>query len=261
MYIIKNYELGNFDEKVVNQSDSEKSFDHFDMIDENIIKRDREFAKNNNFEIHPILKEKRGIIAQESAVKDEVIENEIQERLEKVRETAFEKGYQEGKSKGEKDVYEQTKIEAEEKLERLNEVVEDVLKSKIKLIREEKNHVYDLIHKIAKWVILRELSNDGDYLKRLLDNLAREVESNSELVVYVDRESFKNMPEFIDYAEKKLANFRNVKVEIGHDMKGPGIVLCSENEILSGTMEEQMQSLEKILSSCNLENSGDDGTV
>ena len=261
MSVIKNYEFGSFDGISNKDIWSERSFDGLYAIDENIIKRDREFAENNNFDIHPILKEKRGIKAQECAVKEETFEAEIRKRLEKVREEAFEQGYREGKAKGEQDVYEQTKIEAGEKLDRLNDIVDEVLKSKIKLIKEEKNHIYDLIHKLVKWIILRELSNDGDYLKRLLDNLAQEIENGSEIVVYIDSESFKNMPEFIDYAKEKLGHFKNVKVEISHDMDGRGIVLCSESEIISGTMKEQFESLEKIFSSCGFEGTEDHGFI
>ena len=248
--VIKNYEFRSLDENTERESCFEKSFDNYCTENKSTVAREREFAENNNFDIHPILKEKRGVAEQESAVRKEAIENEVRKKLEEVREVAFNQGYQEGKSKGEKDVYEQTKIEASEKLDRLGEVIDEVLKSKIKLIEEEKGQIYDLIHKLAKWIILRELSNDGDYLKRLLDNLAQEIESRSELVVYIDKKSFENMPEFIDYAQEKLRSFKNVRVEIGHDMKGTGLILCSESEIISGTMEDQLKSLEKIFLDC-----------
>ena len=261
MSVIKNYEFKDFSEKIEKESYFEKSFDDHCLIDKRITNKERKFAKNNNFDIHPILRDKRGIMAQESELQEEIVESEVQKRLEEVRENAFAKGYQEGKAKGENDVYEQTKIEAGEKLDMLSEIINEVLKSKIRLIREEKSHIYGLIRKLVKWIILRELSNDGDYLKRLLDNLASEIEGNSDLVVYLDQESFKNMPEFVDYAQEKLKNFKNVKVKIGHDIEGVGIMLCSESEIISGTMEDQFKSLEKIFSSCMPEEAGFNGSI
>ena len=246
MSVIKNYDFTVFSEDTEDGTRLEKLTDFDVGIDGRTIENERRLARDSNFDFHPILKEKRGIVAQERADKEKIIEDEIQKRLEEMREAAFEKGYDEGKKQGQNDVYEQTKIEAGEKLDRLGEIIDEVLKSKIKLIREEKKQLYDLIQTLAKWVILRELSDDGDYLKRLLDNLAQEIENNSEVVVYVDQENFKNMPEFIDYAKEKLSDFKNVKVEVAQDMEGPGLVLCTEGEIISGALKDQIKSLEKI---------------
>ena len=222
MSIIKNYKFLNLDEGSLQKEYGEAPARFDRGIDEKIIKNERIFAEKNDFDIHPILRERRGVKAQESAAKEQSIENEIQKRLEEVRGAAFEKGYQEGRVKGENDVYEQAKQEVMESLDRLSEVIDEVLKSKIKLIREEKKQMYELIQTLAKWVILRELSDDGNYLKRLLDHLSQEIESGSEVVVYVDTESFNKMPEFIDYAKEKFKDFKNVKVEIGHDIEGAG---------------------------------------
>ena len=252
MSVIKNYEFMIFDEKSEKENSWEKSLDFEYEMDHEGIGKERQLAEINNFDIHPILKEKRGMIAQEAMEEEEIIEQEIQKRLEGVREEAFEKGYQEGKVKGENDVYEQSRTDAREKLDRLGEMIEEVLKSKIKLIKEEKSQICGLLQALTKWIILRELHNDGDYLKRLLDALSQEIGNGSELVVYVDEKNFKDMPEFIDYTKEKLSAFKNVKVEVGYDMDGPGIIICSESEIISGTLEDQLKSLEKVFSSCNI---------
>ena len=252
MSIIKNYEFEELPEGEGTNRHLVESFSFSHGLDNDILEKERALAEKNNFEIHPVVKEKRGIRNQERAVKEEAIESEIQKRLEKIQEEAFREGYEEGKNKGRNDVYEQTKIEAGEKLERLGELVDEVLKSKISLIREEKKQIYNLIQTLAKWVILRELKNDGDYLKRLLDGLAQEVEDNSEVLVYVDQESFNNMPEFIDYAKEKLSDFKNVKVEADQNMEGTGIVICSESEIISGTLSDQFKSLDKLFYSCGI---------
>ena len=254
--IVKNYEFETLGEGSDTNDYLETSFEFGCEADEKIIKSESGHAESNNFDIHPIIKEKRGILAYEEALKEEAIEEEVQKRLEEVRDAAFEKGYQEGKSKGKSDVYEQTKIEASDKLDRLGEAIDEVLKSKIRLIREEKEQIYDVIQTLAKWVVLRELNDDGNYLRRLLDSLSKEIETGSKIVVYMDQENFKSMPEFVDYAKEKFKDCKNVKVEIGHDMEGPGIVLCSESEIVSGLLKDQLESLESLFESYEAKGDG-----
>ena len=254
MFVVKDYDFKIFNDSVEDEEYSDKSFDHIDKINEETINIEKRFSEKNNFEIHPITKDKRGINEQESLERDKIIKNEIEIQLENIRDEAFQEGYQEGKEKGKMDVYEQTKLEAREKLERLSDMISDVLETKITLIKKEKEQMYNLICTMVKWIILRELNNDGDYVKRLLDALSQEIESSSDILVCLDRESFESMPDFVDYAKEKLERFENVKVEVDHELKGKGIVIHSESEILSGTLEEQMNSLEKILESYNIEN-------
>ena len=258
-FVVKDYDFAIFSDNVESTDYLQHSFDHLDEIDEKAIKLERNFAKKNNFDIHPIVRERRGIEEQESLAKGEMIKSEVEAGLEKIREEAFEKGYEEGRERGEMDVYEQTKMEAREKLDLLGDMINEVLEKKIKLIKKEKNQMYDLICTMVKWIILRELKDDGEYVKRLLDALSQEVESGSEILVRIDPESFNNMPEFVDYIKEKLNNFDNVKVEVGHELKGVGIEIHSESEILSGTLEEQMKSLDKVLASYRIERGDIDG--
>ena len=257
-FSIKSYDFATFSDDIKSSDCLQHSFDCLDKTDKKIIQLERNFAEKNNFDIHPIIKDKRGIEEQEVLARGEMIKNEVEMEMDKIREEAFEKGYEEGKQRGRMDVYEQTKTEAREKLDILRDMINDILETKIKLIKKEKNQVYNLICTMVKWVILRELKEDGDYIKRLLDSLSQEIEEGTDILVRVDQESFRKMPEFVDYVKDKLKNFDNVKVEMGHDLKGVGIEIHSESEILSGTLEEQMKSLDKILGSYSMDRGDSD---
>ena len=47
----------------------------------------------------------------------------------------------------------------------------DLQKGYKKIISKQKSEIIDLVKSLTKWVIKKELEDDGDYLKRLLDQL------------------------------------------------------------------------------------------
>ena len=61
----------------------------------------------------------------------------------------------------------------------------DLQKGYKKIISKQKSEIIDLVKSLTKWVVKRELEDDGDYLKRLLDNLISEVDSKSILILHV----------------------------------------------------------------------------
>lgn len=248
--IVKNYEFKKFtDIEIKSANLLGNNFDGFGDISDDEIEIERIFAKKNNFDILPIVREKRGINAQEDAEKEKIIEEEVEKRVNSIKEEAFKNGYEEGKESGKRDVYDQTRVDAGEKLERLSEIINEVLEMRTKIINGEKSQICDFINTLTKWVILRELKDDSDYTGRLLERLILEIQTKSGIVVYVDEEKFKKMPKFIKYVEEKLGSLENVRVEINKDMEGPGIIIDSENGIINGTIEEQFRSLDKIFAS------------
>ncbi|MBH48646.1 MAG: hypothetical protein CME71_10800 [Halobacteriovorax sp.] len=218
-----------------------------------IIKAERTQAEKAGFTISPIVREYRGIARQEVDERERRIEDEVQKRLEFLKQQAFDEGFQEGIEQGKAEVFDQTRQMTEEKLTHLTALIQEVLAEKEELLAREKNDTYRLVRNLSKWIVLRELKDDGKYIERLLEKLVTELGSKQNLLIQVNRAQFEAMPEVLDVVQARLGELKNVRVEADSDVSPNGFVIESENGIINGTLEEQFHQLDRLFEAVGLE--------
>ncbi|OIQ16837.1 MAG: hypothetical protein BM556_14355 [Bacteriovorax sp. MedPE-SWde] len=263
-YNVSEYEFQSFTNSLDTGEVKEFSFEDLEGKSINEIERHQETIKlerresaDSGFDISPIVRQHRGMEEQEAVERENRILDEVNKRVAKIEEEAFKKGYDEGIEKGREDVYEQTRASTDEKIIALSEMISETLSTKEEILKSQKTQLYTLVKNLTKWVILRELKDDGVYLERLLEKLIIEAQTKSNLLIQVDQKYFEQMPEVLETVQKKLGEFSNVRVETDFDIQGLGIVVESENGIINGSLQEQLNSLDKIFESVGLPSDGD----
>ena len=265
---VSEYEFQSFNQAVDDGSVQLFQFNELDINNpqvledhQKVIKVERSQSEVNGFDISPIVRQHRGIKKQEDVEREEAVENEVRKRVAKMEETAFKKGYNEGIQKGREDIYEQTRAATEEKLIILNDMINDVLSTKEEILKSQKSQLYTLVKNLTKWIVLKELKDDGQYIERLLEKLILEAGVKSNLLIQVDQKHFETMPDVLETVQQNLGKLSNVRVESDFDIQGSGIVLQTSNGIINGSMYEQFKSLDKIFESVGLENNDEDNQI
>ncbi|GEM_PF-714508 len=219
---------------------------------ERIIKIERKVANQSNFEIAPIVREHRGMNRQEDLERQRLIQEEVEKQLLRIQSDAYKEGFEKGLLDGQEEVFNQTRAGVEQKLEGLAEMIEEVLKTQEDLLAQEKMDVYRTIKNLTKWIVLKEIEQDGDYVVRLLDKLLNELQVKSNVLIQIDRKSFEDKPDILQILEEKIGELKNVRLEIDYDIEGPGIVVTSENGIINGSLREQFRNLSRLFESVGL---------
>jgi len=237
---VKSYNFSNLNSKI----DKSRK-----IKEQNSIKKERYQASSQNFSISPIVKEHRGMIAQAKKEREKKVSDEVDRKFSKIKEDGFKSGFDKGYEKGRKEVIEQTKAESNEKIELLTEMLETALLNERRLLEGQREEIYGLIKNLTKWVILRELKDDNDYLNRLMEKLIVEIGSSSNLHIQVNKNLFKKMPEVLESVEKKMGEIKNVRVEVDYDLGDVGFNIESKNLIIKGSLEDQFNTLDKLFES------------
>lgn len=217
-----------------------------------VIRNERAHASRSNFKVAPIVREHRGMIKQEEDERENQIQNEVSRRLLMIEEDAYERGFQRGQEDGREEVFRETQAATDEKLELLNGMIKEVLGAKAEMLKEERVQVYETVKTLTKWIVLRELKEDGTYIERLLEKLILEMQTKSNLLIHVNQSAFESMPEVLDQIQKRIGELTNVRVEVDHNQDLPGMVLQSENGILNGRLGVQFKNLDKLYSNVGL---------
>ena len=170
----------------------------------------------------------------------------MQQRLHVLEQEAHQRGYQEGLAQGQKEVFNQMRAAAEEKLTALTEMVNAILPHKLDLIREQKNQICTLIKRLTRWVILRELKDDDQYLERLVEAAAVEIlQENDHIVVRVRDTNLAKLEEILPVIQEKLPQVI-FKGEVDSSIQDQGVIVESENGIINATIDEQLKAIDRV---------------
>lgn len=249
------YEFHSFNE-IEEGSDSLKLFEFKPLLTaaqtveksefQKIIKTEREFAKTSMFKVNPIVEEYRGFKDQENREYEDRVEEEVRKRVSEIQDEAFKAGFDEGVNQGREEIFVQMRSAVDEKLEDFSQMVTSVLKTQEEILSRQKAEMYQLLRTLSKWIILRELEDDGKYIERLLERLLLEMQVRNNLLIQVNTNDFAGMPEVLAHVQTRLGEMKNVRIEMDSSVKTRGIVIESENGIINATIEEQFKSLDKL---------------
>lgn len=249
------YEFHSFNE-IEEGSDSLKLFEFKPLLTaaqtveksefQRIIKTEREFAKTSMFKINPIVEEYRGFKDQENREYEDRVEEEVRRRVSEIQDEAFKAGFDEGVNQGREEIFVQMRSAVDEKLEDFSQMVTSVLKTQEEILSKQKAEMYQLLRTLSKWIILRELNEDGKYIERLLERLLLEMQVRNNLLIQVNTDDFAAMPEVLAHVQTRLGEMKNVRIEMDSSVKTRGIIIESENGIINATIEEQFKSLDKL---------------
>ncbi len=211
-----------------------------------VIRQEREHARHSNFKVNPIVEKFRGLKDQEDREFLEIIEREVAKKVSEIHDDAFKNGFEEGVNQGREEIFNEMRNAVDQKLDNFSEMINEVLKAQENLLQNQKKEVYILLKNLSKWIITRELKEDGAYVERLLERLLLEMQARQNLLIQVSQNDFAAMPEILTHIQARLGELKNVRVEIDSDIKSKGMVIQSDNGIINATMEEQFKSLDKL---------------
>ena len=251
---VKNFEISSFDEV---SSENSVDFDRLlkkKPLPPNVLKKESIDSKKNNFDIMPEVKKYRGIKAKEDEEREEKIDSIVSEKLALCSVEVRKSGFEKGRREGEEEIKRELLKSFREELEGFVAYIEKAKDEYRNILENQKYEIYELVNSLTKWVILKELRGDGDYLKRLVHKLLLELDSHSNLLIKVNRENFKRFPEILNFFEEQFEGISNSRVEViqdDSDMLGRGIVIESENGILDATFREQFKHLDSLFDELN----------
>lgn len=213
---------------------------------ERIIRRERQLEKKSPFRISDIVRKDRGINRQEEEDYQKRVAREVEKKVEQLKQNAYQEGYSAGEEKGYAEALEKATAEYDDRVNKLNDLVDSVVTYRKDLVDTQRLAIYRMVKSLCKWVVLREVRDDNDYLSRLLEKLVLELHSKSDLLIRVNESDFDNMPKALEILENKIGKLTNVRLEVDRDMVERGIVLESKNGIVDGSLDSQLKSIDKL---------------
>lgn len=253
--LVKDFQFGQLipseeNAEIVNSDDFElkslKDASEFkNRITSEIIRTEREFEAQSSFEINTVVKEHRGLVKQAEDDYEQRVSQEVERRIELLREEAYNDGFAKGQENGHEKAYAESVAKCEAGVEEFTHVITDLQEQMKEIYEKSHNEAYLMVKNLTKWIILKEV-DEKYYLARLLEKIIHEINTKSNLLLHVNESSFGYMPEIIKIVERKLGVLTNVRVEIDYDMTENGIVIESENTIVDASLDSQFEAIDRL---------------
>lgn len=207
---------------------------------------EEELAESKGFKILEVAQEQDDRRKQREKEKEEKINQEIEGRLRIVEKDTLEKAHQEGLKAGKDEITAKLQVDSEQQLEILGNLVENLLTAKEEMFQEQKNQLLFMIKNLVKWVIMRELKDDGNYIETLLEKLISELQTQTNLNIQVNKKDFEKMPEVLESLQKKVGELKNIRFVVDYDLPEKGIVIDSDNGMIKCSQSEQFHALDML---------------
>lgn len=233
-------------EDIMNRNLGDDNLEDYTKEAVNQIRTEIAFEKQKSFKIMPVVREYRHIKEQEEKDFQERIDLEVDHKLQDLQDDAIKEGMEKGEELGRQEYIQAITPKINDFNKKLNEILDEVTEYKSKVLKEKLNETYDLVSTLVKWVIMRELKDDDNYLKSLLEKISIDLESSTKVLVKVDPEGFGEFPKAAELIENHFSSCENVRIEQSTVLGDRGLLVESEKSAINGSLQEQFSNIDKL---------------
>jgi flagellar assembly protein FliH len=193
-----------------------------------------------------IVKTYNGLKKVEEEEYEEKIKSIVDDKLNKIKNDWIKIGKEEGSDQGKKEFEDKVKKMVEQSKEEISSFIEEIKSFKNSIYQKQKNEVVDLIKNVTKYVILRELKNDDEFISRLFERMLYEVDTKDNLILRVNSKKSQIIKNTLDSVRIKFLEVNNIRIEDDHTLDANSIILESAFGIIDGSMNAQFEYIDKI---------------
>lgn len=203
--------------------------------------------KEARFNFHELVKAPLSIEEEERRV----IEDRVRERVavieQDARNKASELGYQEGLKRGYEDAIANLRAESGHRMEQLESMLNELDQAKEEIFRANERFLMEMIFRIARMILLRELSTDQEYLLRLSRSLIERVGVRENITIRIHPDQKETIGMLRDGLEKAMGALKNLNVETSTRVRSGGCILETEWNAIDASIDNQLTGIYEAL--------------
>ena len=203
--------------------------------------------KDSRFMVDPLLKNSVSVDEEKKRRNEEVITAQVEARALKAEEEARVLGYQAGLKQGHLEATQTFQAKADEMVAAIEAFTASCEATKDEIFRANERYLVELIYRMGKMVVLRELATDKDYLMTLVRTLVEKVGAKDNIRLLINSADLAKVSELKSGLEKSFGKLKNVTFETSSTVEGGGCVLETDWNALDASVETQLQAFHDAL--------------
>ena len=201
----------------------------------------------NPFDLHPASKRFLGVERQEKDHVEALVKAEVEARVSGIREAAYQEGLESGRQEGTTMAVEEYRSQVAPLLQQFRELIEGFDGIKKDLYAANEAVLIQLMFQTGKQVILKELSADREYVKRLMLHVIEKVGAKENIRIRVSRKDAENLESIKEFLKAEIPDLKNVHIEASDELPLGGCKVETDLSRINAGVESQLAAIEKSL--------------
>ncbi len=202
---------------------------------------------NPDFNLHAASKAFLGVERQEKNHVESLVKAEVDARILELKQKAYQDGFEEGKKAGflhaETEYRESVAPIHAEWIQFLSQA--DQIKKELFVANEAL--LIQLVFQIGKHVLLKEMSSDREYVKRLMIHVVEKLGAKENIKIKISRKDSENIENLKEFLKAEIPDLKNIQFEASDDLQLGGCKVETDLSRINASVENQLSSIEKSL--------------
>ena len=198
--------------------------------------------KDERFVMNPMLRERLSIEDEEKRAIDERVALEVAMLREESRLQGFTQGQEEGRTQGHEEAFAKFTEEAMPKLDGLDALVRSFEGAREEIFAANERYWVDLVFRVCKMILLREIETDRDYVHRLARSLIDRVGVRDNIRLSVPLREMETISTLKESLEASFGGLANLQIEAVPGLEG-GCRLETRWNAIDAGLDTQLRGL------------------
>ncbi len=203
--------------------------------------------KNQRFSVDPVLAHKLSLEEERRLEMEAMVKMKVAELSEAVHKEADERGYQEGLKRGLAEARAEFQATADVLAGRVETFLAACDSAKQELYQANERFLIELIYRMGKMVLLKELATDKEYLKRLVSELIEKSGAVDTIRVMIHPKDVAAVEDLKDTLKQRFTTIRNLSFEITESVEEGGCIIDTNWSSIDASLSTQFESFHRAL--------------
>lgn len=199
--------------------------------------------RENRFILSQLAKKAFSITKEEEALMESRVQERVDALAQRTREDAFKQGYADGVKDGHEAAFKKATLETTRRMNQIDTLLGSMEKAKLDLFAANQEFLMNVIYRISKVVLLREITTDKDYLIRLSKELIERCGLRDNLIVKIHPTDAQAMDELKAGLVQSFGSLSNLTIELTDEVQRGGCILETEWGAIDGSIDTQLSQI------------------
>jgi flagellar biosynthesis/type III secretory pathway protein FliH len=189
-----------------------------------------------------------GLEEKQASQREHEIQREIDRRWVEAKEKAEVEGYTAGLNTGKREAYLAEKPRIEEKLKRLETLLQSVDSMTANIFLANEDFLTKLMAQLLQIIAIKEIELDKEYLNRLVLHLINQMADRRELTLTIGELDLVLVQKLREAIEHKFPELTTLRILTNIDLKPGSCRLETKSVMIDASLENQIRNAMQVLS-------------
>lgn len=200
--------------------------------------------KDSRFVLSRLMREPLGVDQEERRAIEARVRSEVDALAQETFTGAKDSGFKQGLEEGSRQALEEAREQAAGVLDSISALAESVEGHRSRLLQSQERFLMEIVLKIARRVCLKELSTDGEYVKRLIHSMVEQAGARENLRIRVASRDLDALGSLRESLAARFGEFKNLSIEASPDLDTGSCEVESDVASFSASLDSQLDAIE-----------------